>query len=341
MYAVNHAPKQQYQTWQLAHPPHLAFIQHGSQTVDEWQAELRAKLRDCLGVQPELIEPEAHLLESTRHDDYVRERWVLRTETDFWLPFYLLLPKNSIGRMPTVIALNGHGPGKSRTVGIASALAEEEIIRDGHEDYGLQAVREGYIAFCPDQRGFGEATDEDHLNQPYHVSCQYSAGRSLMLGRSLLGERIWDVSRTIDWLNTRADVEPGRIACVGHSGGGTAALFASALEPRIKAAVVNGYLCSWGRSIYAVGHCPCNYVPNLAQYADCGDIGGLIAPRPLLINAGEQDDIFPIDGAQDAYETVLAAYAESGAADRTQFYVGPDGHRFYPEPVWPFLRRWL
>jgi len=337
----NCAPKRLYQRWLAAHPPVLAFRRRGARSTDEWQAELRQKLIECLGEVPQPEPLDARKLEESDQGDHLRQKWVVRTEADFWLPFYVLLPKGLESSVPAVIALHGHGPGKSRPVGIADTPAEVEKVFGGERDYGLQAVREGYVTLCPELRGFGECVDEDHRDVNYNESCRCSAGRSIMLGRTLLGERVWDVRRVIDYLYTRPDVDAERIACIGHSGGATVALFAAAVEPRISVAVVSCYFCAWERSIYATYHCPCNYVPNLARFADCGDIGGLVSPRPQLFLAGQHDHIFPVDGVYAAYETVQDIYRSLNVEDRLELYVGPEGHRFYKQPVWPFLARWL
>ena len=338
---VNHAPKHLYQAWRAAHPPTLAFARRGSQSTLEWQAKLRQKLLECLGEMPQPVPLDAQMLDESNQTDHLRQKWIIRTEADFWLPFYLLLPKSLHAPVPAVVALHGHGPGKSRPVGIADTPEEIETVFGGERDYGLQAVRQGYIALCPDMRGFGECVDEDHREIHHNESCRFSAGRSIMLGRTLLGERVWDVRRAIDYLSSRADVDANRIACLGHSGGATVTLLATAIEPRISVSVVSAYLCTWQRSIFGVGHCPCNFVPHLARFADCGDIGGLAAPRPQLILAGQQDPIFPIDGVYAAYETVQGVYRSLDAEARLDLYVGPKDHRFYKAPVWPFLTRWL
>jgi dienelactone hydrolase len=340
--AINHAPKQLYQAWSAAHPPSLAFaVRHPGQPVAAWQAELRRKLSDCLGEMPGYVEPVAQMLSESDQEDHLRQKWVLQTEANFWQPFFLLVPKKRAGRVPAVIALHGHGPGKSRPAGIADSSEEVEIVFGGERDYGLQAVRQGFVAFCPDMRGFGECVDEDHQQFDHNQSCAGSAGRASMLGRSLLGERVWDVQRAVDYLCTRPDVDLDRIVCLGQSGGGTVTLLATALEPRIAVAVVSGYLCSWQASIYGVYHCPCNYVPSLARYADCGDIGGLIAPRPALFVAGADDPIFPIAGVRKAFETVRAIYQSLDVEERADLYIGDGEHRFFKKPVWPFVQHWL
>jgi dienelactone hydrolase len=330
---AQHAPKQVYLERLAARAPELAFAHRGEVSAGAWQAALRERLAARLGATPEPIDPEAHLLEEADCGDHMRQRWLLRTEAAFWLPLYLLLPKGAAGHAPAVVAVHGHGPGKVHTAGLPDAPEAESAAAD-ELDYGLQAVRRGYVALCQDMRGFGECVDEDH---GYGSSCTYSAGRSAMLGRTLLGERVWDVRRAIDWLAARPEVDPARIACVGHSGGGTVTLLAAALDERIGAAVVSAYLCAWRRSLFGVPHCPCNFVPGLALDADCGDIGALIAPRPLLITSGASDPMFPLEGVRLAFATVAAGYAALGAEERAQLFVGAGEHRFFGEPVWPFL----
>lgn len=338
---MNHAPKHIYLAWMDAHQPKMAYARSTESNVAEWQNALRTEVWNCLGEMPETVPMNPQQIDESDQGDHIRQKWVMQTEADFWMPFYLLLPKNLDSARPAVVSLHGHGPGKSRNVGIAETDAEREIIARNREDFGLQAVRQGYIAFCPDVRAFGECTDEDHIDGQYNISCRSSAGRSIMLGRTLLGERVWDVMRGIDFLYSLDVVKKDSIVCMGHSGGGTVTLFAAAVEPRINVAVVNAAFCVWDHSIYGTGHCPCNYIPNLMRYADCSDLGALIAPRPLLVNTGDIDPIFPLDGVYQAMMTVSGAYAMLDAAAQCELYVGEDHHRFFPERTWAFLGQWL
>lgn len=339
IYPAEHSPRAFYQAWAADHPPTMTFASRAHRATT-WQQELRIQLLACLGEMPQPVELQPELVNEVDAGDHVRQKWLLRTEPHFRLPLLLLLPKRVPAPAPAVIAVHGHGPGKVHTAGLPDAPGADEAAAD-ELDYGLAAVRRGYVALCHDMRGFGECVDEDHRMMAHGYSCIYSAGRSIMLGRTLLGERVWDVRRAIDFLASRPDVDAGRIACVGHSGGGTVTLLTAAVEPRLRAAVVSAYLCAWSASLYGVGHCPCNYVPGLARLADCGDIGALAAPTPLLVTTGTHDDIFPLAGVQRAFATVSDGYAALGAADRVELYVGEGGHRFFGAPTWLFLERWL
>lgn len=56
----------------------------------------------------------------------------------------------------------------------------------------------------------------------------------------------------------------------------------------------------------AMSHWDCNYAPGLLNLCTMYDIAGLAAPRPILIVAGEQDKIFPIEGVRIAYKKLQA-----------------------------------
>jgi hypothetical protein len=95
--------------------------------------------------------------------------------------------------------------------------------------------------------------------------------------------------RTIDWIEARKELDAGRVGCMGISGGGTCTLFASALEPRIRGAMVSGYLNTFRECIMSLSHCIDNYVPGILNWAEQYDVAGLIAPRPLFAESGERD----------------------------------------------------
>ena len=119
---------------------------------------------------------------------------------------------------------------------------------------------------------------------------------ALMLGKTLIGERVFDLIRGIDFVNTRADLDSSRIGCMGNSAGGLVSFYTACLDERIRLAVVSCAYCSYGESWLKYPHCACSYVPGIMEYADMGDLGGLIAPRHLVmrirrsIEVGFRDD---------------------------------------------------
>jgi hypothetical protein len=112
----------------------------------------------------------------------------------------------------------------------------------------------------------------------------------------------------------------------GISGGATASLFAAAIDERIRAAVLSGYVSSFRASVLSMDHCICNLVPGLVADAEMADIALGISPRPLLLEAGLDDPIFPIAAATAAADRIREGYAEQGHADAFSIDTFPGEH---------------
>jgi dienelactone hydrolase len=162
---------------------------------------------------------------------------------------------------------------------------------------------------------------------------------ALMLGRTLLGERVYDVDRGIDYLASRGDADMRRVGVMGNSGGGTISLFAAALLPRIAFAMPSCYFCTFRDSIMSIYHCADNYIPGLLQVAEMSDIMGLFAPKPVVLVAGREDPIFPIAATQRAFKALKRIYDACGAKAHCHLVIGNGGHRFYAEDAWPVMMK--
>src|SRR5437867_12503739 len=147
--------------------------------------------------------------------------------------------------------------------------------------------------------------------------------------------------RTIDYIATRAELDPERVGCMGISGGGTVTVFATALEPRIRVALVSGYLNTFRDSVGSLAHCIDNYVPGILNWAEMHDIAGLIAPRPLFVEPGERDNIFPIAASRESFTQVRDVYAVFQAADRVEQEAFPAEHSFWGKRGIPFMAKHL
>jgi hypothetical protein len=157
----------------------------------------------------------------------------------------------------------------------------------------------------------------------------------------MIGWRVYDVMRAIDWIETRPELDARRVGCLGISGGGTATLFAAALEPRIRVAVISGYLNTFRDSILSLSHCPDNYVPGILGWAEAYDVAGLIAPRPLSVESGTHYHIFPIEASRASFARVKRIYERFDVAAQAQQEVFEGEHSFYGVAGLPFLAKHL
>ena len=314
----------------------------GTETdVRQWQAPFRERLRAVLGlanVERDLagFVPAAELLETEDLGSYTRESWRVRTEPTVPLPCYLLRPKSASGRLPLVLTPHGHGH-PHVYVGLFRSTKEERHMREGERDIAVQAVEQGYLVIAPTTRAFGETRSAADRQQDALSSCRLQLMHDLLVGRTPIGDRVWDMARLIDWAIAHQGADGGRIAITGNSGGGTVSLFAAACDTRIAVAVPGCYFNTFAGSIGSIRHCDCNYVPGILRLGEMPDVAGLIAPRHFLAVAGRDDPIFPIAHTRAAFERLAEIYRAASVPDRCEIYVGDGGHRYYKERVWSFV----
>ncbi len=322
----------------------FAFRARNRSEFVSWQSSFRARLRQVLGIeriQSQLrdFEPVSKQVHEEDMGDYLLQRWILWVEPTVPLPFLVLKPQRTTGPLPLVITPHGHSKNTELYAGIYHDEEEHASIAEGERDIAVQAVREGYIAIAPTTRAFGETrTREDRDLDRVH-SCRIQLLHDLLVGRTPIGDRVWDMSRLIDWAFGSLPVDPRRVAMTGNSGGGTISVFAPACDERITVAAPASYFCTFEGSIGTIYHCECNYVPGMLNLGEMHDVAGLIAPRPFIAIAGREDPIFPIDEVRFAFERLEAIYDVAGAGARCELYVGEGGHRYYKQGAWPFIRR--
>ena len=305
-----------------------------------WQKMARERLVKLVGLDK--ITPakdDAFTIESvTDCDTYTDYRIIFQSEENYFVPCNLWVPKGKEGKIPMVICLQGHSKGFHISLGKPIYPGDEITISGGDRDFAVQIVREGYCALAIEQRDFGECGGTEK-----GPGCQVPTMSALLFGRTTIGERVFDISRAIDVITKNFDfVDADKIACMGNSGGGTATIYASALEERIKVSMPSCALCTYKDSIGAMSHCTCNFVPNIAIDFDMGDLCGLIAPRKLIAVSGAKDMIFPHDGVAECIEVAGMYYKAAGLDEGSYAWIeGPEGHRFYADLSWPTFHKFF
>ncbi len=268
------------------------------------------------------------------------QAFCFESEPGYVVPGYILLPAGWRGEvLPGCICLQGHSTGMHNSLAVnpdntpmdADALA---ALRSGDRDFAVRAVQEGYAAVCIEQRYMGTVGIQDGC--PGCGSGQNAAG--LLLGRTAIGERVWDVMRLIDVIERHLSyISTDGLICLGNSGGGTTTFYAACLERRIQYAIPSCAFCTYKESIVDLRHCICNYVPGIAPEFDMGDLAGLIAPRSLVIVHGTEDTIFPDHGVRAAYAVAKHMFELLGGD--IALVTGDGGHRFYADAAWDMLHR--
>ena len=303
-----------------------------------WQKQAKEKLSDLLGLQKfQKVAPETEIEYQKQMDGFTEIRFTFQSEKGYRVPCHLRLP-DGVENPPVIICLQGHSKGMHISLGNPKYPGDENSISGGDRDFCVRAVKEGFAAIALEQRNFGECggTEEG-------PKCFESALTALLMKRTTVGERVWDIQRLIDVLeNEFSDkVDVNCICCMGNSGGGTATAYVAALEERIKLAMPSSAICTFKDSIGAMRHCACNYVPGIADVFDMGDLIAMAHPAYYVQVSGIEDGIFPVSGAEAMFNAGKSAYQTQGDENRVALVKGNGGHRFYADDSWPIVHEFL
>ncbi|MBQ2817302.1 MAG: acetylxylan esterase [Clostridia bacterium] len=294
----------------------------------QWQKNAREKLWELLGMD-ELIKcaPDLQIEFTKQQDGFTETRFNFLVEPKMRIVAHLWVPDGATKPLPLVICLQGHSKGMNISMG--RPYDDKPIV--GDRDFAVYAVKLGYAVLSMDQRCFGQCGGTDD-----GPNCYIPTMAALLIGRTTIGERVWDIMRVIDVItdNFSDVIDLEKILLMGNSGGGTATIYAAALETRISAAMPSCAFCGYMESIGVQRHCTCNHIPHIAKYFDMGDLGGMIAPRPLVVINGKLDYSFPLESAQREFGVTKTYYELSGKPDNCRHVIGEEGHRFYADIGW-------
>ena len=309
-----------------------------------WQTKAREALaRQCglkrIAQDLSNHKPVVRLEKPTQVDGtYSRIRGSIETEPGVQIPFYILVPK---GDGPFPLALCPHGHDASGWRSYAGAYTDEvhrkkTLDKDGN--VAEQLVLRGFIAIATATRGLAtETAVVDVKGRHGKRDCRAQLMHCLLSGRTPIAERVWDLQKTLDWAVNQPKVDKTRIVMLGNSGGGVATAYAAAMDTRIKVAIPSCSFTSIASETGFIFHCDCCAIPAMFDWGDLSDVGGLIAPRPLLIVHGIKDGLHHRPDVERNAARVRKIYKAAGAADAFVVRWGESGHRFYPAIMWPFV----
>lgn len=242
------------------------------------------------------------------------------------IPAFLLRPAPERDIGAGVVLVAGHGRG-------IDALVATDPPDEYHDALAHKLARAGLTVLCPEMISFGRRRVPPPGGAawaPEEKTCEIDAARHLLHARPVMGRRVADARAAVQAVRALPGVDHERVAVAGGSGGGAVALLLAAADETISAALVATYFCTFDASIASIRHCPCNIVPGLLPELEMADIAALIAPRPLVIEAGERDPLFPIIATREAFSLLPPVWEARGAVP-PELVVTPGGHAFRAE----------
>ena len=260
----------------------------------------------------------------------------------------LLVPK-AAGPKPALICVHGH---QGTPEIVAGFLPEEELKGNIYRVFGRTAVLRDYVVWCPMILGY---YSEEHTPQegPQAQGRDLLHKKALLSNRTLMGLEVAKLRRAVDYLSTLPEVDPQRIGIYGLSKGGHYTLYTAGLEKRLRAVVVSGWFNDRTKKLTHSKseatptpfitriHRSEYYLTDLLNRFGDAELAWMIAPRPLMIEAGTKDNSVNIDFAREEFERVRDVYGLLSAGDRAEFAAFEGPHQIDGVRSFPFLDRWL
>lgn len=279
-----------------------------------WQQEVRAKLFDLLKMSDLVADDTDIPLELEMHasrdeDGYAFHEMEMNSTPGRRMQFVATTPTGREGPFPAVVFLAGHGGTRHTVYGE----------RGGYYHVGRLLAAGGYVT----------------------VSANISQHAVYEAGRTNMGERLWDLVRCVDYLLARDDVDPERIGSGGKSLGGEMVMWLGAMDERVKANLVSGFLTSMDQM--EQNHCMCWKFPGLRELVDFADIYSLIAPRPVLFQNGvdERASQFPPALALEVFEELAVTYHDFEVPENASLVAFKGGHVVHVPSVLGFFDQHL
>src|SRR5579864_5660286 len=301
------------------------------------RAYVRERILHEIGGLPDRTPLNAHTVDTLQRDGYRIEKVIFESQPHFYVTANLYLPKTGRPPYPAVLYPLGH------ELGAKSHNAWQQML--------ASLAKKGYVALAWDPIGQGERIqiyDEDFEDSKVRASTTEHTVQGiqcLLIGDHVARYTIWDGIRALDYLLSRPEVDPKRVACTGNSGGGTHTTYLSALDDRIQVAAPSCYISSWRQMLHTLGPQDAEQVfPYwIRDGLDYPDFIYAFAPKPFLILSAIRD-FFPIDGAREAFEEAKHVYSRIGAEGKLAMFEADDGHGYtYPRRMaaYPWFARWL
>lgn len=299
------------------------------------QELLRSRFLEALGGLPERTPLNPKVVGTIRGEGFKIEKVIFESRPQHQVTALLYLPEGQ-GPFPGVLVPCGHGD---------RGKAEE-----AYQRVCILLAKNGMAALCYDPIGQGERNQLlDPQGKPAikgnTTEHTMSGIGALLVGGSCATYRIWDGIRSLDYLESRPEIDPRRMGCTGNSGGGTMTAYLMALDPRIAAAAPSCYVTTLERLFATIG--PQDAEQNITGQVAFGmeqtDYVVVRAPKPTLICTAT-NDFFDIQGSWTTFREAKQAYALFGHAERVDLFEYRDTHGFSRprrEAAMRWMRRWL
>lgn len=288
--------------------------------AEAYVKSVQERIRQSFGPFPEKTPLNARVTKTLKRDGYRIENVVFESRPNYLVTGNLYLPTAEKSPVPGVIGVCGHSlNGKAETA---------------YQSFAQGLARQGHACFLIDPVGQGERFQ--YLNEKLGSRLKGGTSEHNQMGihQALVGEFlgtwfVWDAMRALDYLLTRAEIDPKHLGVTGNSGGGTQTTWLCGVEPRFTMAAPSCFVTTFRRDAENELPQDCEQCPPsvLALDLDHSDFLAAMAPKPVIIMAQEKD-YFDARGSGEAFERLKKLYTLLGKPENIQLHVGPDPHGY-------------
>ncbi len=302
-----------------------AALLGGLKTAEDWNRHaefIKESMAEWTGPLPKRTPLRARITGRIERDKYAMEKILFESRPNFFVSANLYLPRDYDGPRPAVLNVIGHS---------SAGKATDKVQRRAIAQAG-----KGFIALVIDCVGQGERQVEDYarFGRPPGNAHQIVGTQAFLAGTHVFNIMVWDVIRAVDYLVSRPEVDPKRIACTGCSGGGMMTTYLLAFEPRIAVAVPACNPCTWSHRVHAnlaTDHEQVFFGAFAAGIDPRGDPLFCHVPKPLLINATTDDNLNPPAGVWELSTWLYKAYSAHGEPHKFQTTMVESRHGYNKE----------
>ncbi len=290
--------------------------------LDNWEKrrpQVRRDLANVLGL-PQRKPMKAAVIGQRQDGDLIIEEVIYLWAERAYVSGNVVRQDGATGRLPAIVMPPGWFG---------------QLQQNYYKNFAYHMARMGYVVLF---------INDPHVGKR-QAPCAGLYAVASAAGTQVMGIQIFDALRGLDYLLTRADVDPGRIGIVGLCQGSEQTWLAAALEDRFQYAVpvcgTTNYE-SWVRMPAFEGVAlsdPSPYVWNVLRHTDWQEIGSCIAPRPVLIASNSGDNWWPLAGYNKVIETMEKVYVMYGQPGRFRHFRDLRSHDI--TPYIPEIAPWI
>lgn len=288
----------------------------------DYISQVRRKFRLCLGDLPATSGSHSVVAGKLDKGTYWIDKIRLEGVPGLWISANFYYPKQATAALPAILLLCGHAlEGKADVLDVS---------------FCVEAVLNGFCVLVIDPLGQGERKLQGL--SPVDAHCLIDNKLSL-IGEQLAQYMMLDNVRAVDYLLTRPEVDPQRIAVTGNSGGGNMTAYMAAYDDRIAAFAPSCWITEWYALFNRIlmqdaEQCLVNM---MKLQLDCADLIVAAAPKPCMIGSA-LFDFFPIEGTRDAFIEAKRIFRLLDANDNLDIYIASKGHGFWHDTRTSILR---